>query len=231
MGILLFTVCKSSCFFKVTVLDAHGLSQAEELIPDNGEGLAHHPTMTGRIFRIVVTKSHHKYVIIEAFDVSGSRDSRYGMPTMYASPDCGYHIISSSVSYRPLWLRSPLIILQKILFIFNAQHDCEGGECGYTIDSTGTQNGQATAKVERKVIHSTHNKFFINLHALHNAWRLHEVLPRNLTEPVPYVPNRKEFHHKMARKLQKKNPQKRAKAKEKAKDTRCRVRRLKGCSQ
>jgi len=68
--------------------------------------------------------------------------------------------------------------------------------------------------------HSPHDKFFINLHALHNAWRLREVLPRNITEPVPYVANREEFHHEMARKLQKTNPQKRVKAKEKAKDTR-----------
>ena len=68
--------------------------------------------------------------------------------------------------------------------------------------------------------HSAHEKFIINFHALHNAWRLHEVLPRNLTQPVPYVPDREKFHHEMAKKLQEKNPKKRARAKEKAKDTR-----------
>ena len=73
--------------------------------------------------------------------------------------------------------------------------------------------------------HSTHDKFFINLHALHNAWRLHEVLPRSLTEPVPYVVDREEFHHERARKLQKTNPKKRERAKEKAKDTRKQKRR------
>ena len=70
------------------------------------------------------------------------------------------------------------------------------------------------------MIHSTHSRFFINLHALHNGWRLREVLSRNLTEPVPCVTDHEDFHYKMARKLQKKNPEKRAKAKEKAKDTR-----------
>jgi hypothetical protein len=80
--------------------------------------------------------------------------------------------------------------------------------------------GRRAATAEKKIIHSTHDKFFINLHALHNAWRLREILPRNLTEPIPHVTNREEFHHKMARKLQRKNPQKRAKAKEKAKETR-----------
>ncbi|KAF9644914.1 hypothetical protein BDM02DRAFT_3121131 [Thelephora ganbajun] len=73
--------------------------------------------------------------------------------------------------------------------------------------------------------HSAHDKFFINLHTLHNAWRLREVLPRNLTEPVPYIANREEFHHEMARKLQKTNPRKPEKAKERARDTRKRKKR------
>ena len=75
-------------------------------------------------------------------------------------------------------------------------------------------------KIKRKVMHSAHDKYFINLHALHNGWRLHEVLPRNLTKPKPYFANREEFHREMATKLQKANPKKRAKEKEKAKDTR-----------
>jgi len=179
--------------------------------------------MVGRVFNIVATRSlpRHEYVIMETFNVSGSRDGRYGMPTLHACPDCEYQTIPPSVSCGFLRLEPTLITGRKdISFIFNAQHDCEGGECSYTINDAGTQNDQATAKVERTIIHSAHNKFFINLHALHNAWRLREVLPRNLTEPVPYIPNREEFHHELARKLQKTNPRKRAKAKEKAKDTR-----------
>jgi hypothetical protein len=70
------------------------------------------------------------------------------------------------------------------------------------------------------VMHSPHDIFFINLHALHNAWRLREVLPRHLIQPSPYVTDREDFHLKMARKLQKDNPKKRKRAKEKAKDTR-----------
>lgn len=115
----------------------------------------------------------------------------------------------------------PLITIdQNISFIFNAQHDCEGGECGYAIDETNAQGGQPATKPDRRMMHSAHDKYFINLHALHNAWHLHEVLPRNLTKPVPYISDREEFHRKMARKLQKANPTKRARAKEKAKDAR-----------
>jgi len=228
MGVLPFTICVSSRFFGVTALQlyiTHQLSQTEELISDNGEKSTHRPTMAGRIFKIVATKSHRESVIMETFNVSESRDSRYGMPTMHASPGHGYHIISPSVSYESPWPHSTLIVVQSISFIFNAQHDCEDGNCSYTVNSTSTHNDQATAKVEKKMIHSNHDKFFINLHALHNAWRIREVLPRNLTEPVSYITNREEFHREMARKLQKTNPQKRAKAKEKAKDTRERKKR------
>ncbi|KAF9649884.1 hypothetical protein BDM02DRAFT_1736799 [Thelephora ganbajun] len=61
--------------------------------------------------------------------------------------------------------------------LFNAQHDCEDGDCGYAIHDASTQDGQATANAKEAVIHSAHNKFFIDFHALHSAWRPREVLP------------------------------------------------------
>jgi hypothetical protein len=81
-----------------------------------------------------------------------------------------------------------------------------------TSDSQARTKGQAS--------HTPHDKFFINFHALHNGWRLREVLPRNLTEPVQYVADREAFHQEMAKGLRKKNPKKRARAREKARDTR-----------
>ena len=66
---------------------------------DDGGELTDNLTMAGRIFKIIATKSHHEYVIIEAFNVSGSRDDRYGMPTMHVSPDYGYQTILPSVSH------------------------------------------------------------------------------------------------------------------------------------
>ncbi|KAF9779423.1 hypothetical protein BJ322DRAFT_1167229 [Thelephora terrestris] len=185
---------------------------AETYVSENGEESVRHRTMMGRIFKIAASKARVEHVIMEVFDILESRDHRYGMPSMHASTDQRYQAIPPS----------------NVSFLFNAQHDCEGGECGYEVDEVSTQNGQPTrrARIERKIMHSTHDKYFINLHALHNAWRLREVLPRNLTEPVPYVDNREEFHHEMARKLQKANPKKRARAKEKAKDTRERKKRV-----
>ena len=99
MGVLPLTICVLFCFFIVVVLYSHRRSQAENCILEDGEEMVHHPTMAGRIFRIVTTQSHCKYVVIESFNVSGSRDSRYGMPTMHAGPGYAYQMIPPSVRF------------------------------------------------------------------------------------------------------------------------------------
>lgn len=82
----------------------------------------------------------------------------------------------------------PLITIdQNISFIFNAQHDCKGRECGYAIDETNAQGGQPATKPDRRMMHSAHDKYFINLHALHNAWRLHEGISPNPCHIFPTV--------------------------------------------
>jgi hypothetical protein len=72
----------------------------EKYISDEGVESTCYPTMAGRVFKIVVTKSLPRYecVIMQVFNVSGSRDDQYGMPTMHANPDSRYQIISPSVS-------------------------------------------------------------------------------------------------------------------------------------
>lgn len=119
MGVLPLAVCKWSHLFEVTTPHAYRSSQAERLVSDDGEESTHHPTMAGRIFRIVATKSHHEYVIMEAFSVSGSRDSRYGMPTLHANHDHKYHTILPSVSQKSLSLHPPLITHIRIYRLFS----------------------------------------------------------------------------------------------------------------
>ena len=77
----------------------HRLSQAEACVSNSGEESTHRCTMAGRIFNIAVTNTRHEYVIIEVFDVSESRDIRYGMPAMRASSNHGYHTVLPSVSH------------------------------------------------------------------------------------------------------------------------------------
>ena len=108
---------------------------------------------------------------------------------------------------------------QDIYFIFNAQHDCKEGGC-QLVETHSLQDREETSRMELAVKHSSVERYVINLHAHHNAWRLRKVLPRNLTAPVPYTSDRRKLHDEAAKELQKKNPAKRAQAVAKAKATR-----------
>ena len=81
-----------------------GWLQAERRVSDNGEESIYHRTLVGRIFTIVVTKARCKYVIVQLFNISESRDHRYGMPTMHASPDERYQVVPPSVSCISLFI-------------------------------------------------------------------------------------------------------------------------------
>jgi len=74
--------------------------------------------------------------------------------------------------------------------------------------------------MELTVEHSCLDRYIVNLHARHNAWRLQKVLPRDLTAPIPYTLDRQKLHAEAAQELQKKNPEKRAEAAIRAKATR-----------
>lgn len=69
------------------------------------------------------------------------------------------------------------------------------------------------------VKHSDFDRYIINLHAHHNAWRLRKVLPRQLTAPMPYTLDRRKLHEAVAKELRKKNTGKREAAATKAKAT------------
>ena len=103
--------------------------------------------------------------------------------------------------------------------MFNAQHDCEGGGCVlHEVDAI--QERHETSGKVLTVAHTNYERYFINVHALHNCLYLRKVLPRDLVAPVPWSQDRHNLHNQMARKLQKENPEKRAEAAAKAKVTR-----------
>ena len=108
---------------------------------------------------------------------------------------------------------------QDIYFNFNAQHDCNGGGCKL-VKTRALQDYEETSRTELTVEHSDFDRYAINLHAHHNAWRLRKVLSRDLTAPVPYTSDRQKLHSEAAQELQKENPGKRAEAAARAKATR-----------
>ncbi|KAJ7347742.1 hypothetical protein DFH08DRAFT_698714 [Mycena albidolilacea] len=40
--------------------------------------------------------------------------------------------------------------------------------------------------MELQMAHTSEQVFILNMHALHNAHLIHEILPRALTTPIPY---------------------------------------------
>lgn len=82
------------------------------------------------------------------------------------------------------------------------------------------QERAATDKTVQCIIHGEDNHFHLNMHALHNAHLIREVLPRNLYAPIPLYRDRKSFHRQLAGELQVSGPLKRAATQAKAKETR-----------
>ncbi|KAK7027036.1 hypothetical protein R3P38DRAFT_2496555 [Favolaschia claudopus] len=75
---------------------------------------------------------------------------------------------------------------QEILLALNAQHDCVSCKCTAAA-VTIHQERITTSPTELRVSHSPEQRFLINMHALHNAHLIRDVLPRSLTTPTPYL--------------------------------------------
>ncbi|KAJ7441176.1 hypothetical protein B0H11DRAFT_1933111 [Mycena galericulata] len=76
------------------------------------------------------------------------------------------------------------------------------------------------SKLTRELtVHSDDSRFLLNMHALHNAHLVREILPRHLTKPKPCFPDRCAKHDEFAAKLREIGPAKRAQAQAKAQAT------------
>lgn len=160
------------------------------------------------------------FIILESWNISAQRDEHYGMPILHRDHENGYFSVSPEVWFTCCPISRNLHpTTQDIYFIFNAQHDCKGGECNL-IETCALQDKERTSRMKLAVKHSDGGCYVVNLHAHHNAWRLRKVLPRNLTAPVPYTSECQKLHAEAAGELQKKNPAKRAETAAKAKATR-----------
>lgn len=105
------------------------------------------------------------------------------------------------------------------MFAFNVQHDCFTSQCK-TQAMPVLQERIVTDRTELRMVHSTAQQFILNLHALHNAHLIREVLPRSLTAPIPYLEDRVASHARFAAQLRETGPAKRAATKAKANATR-----------
>ncbi|KAJ7778812.1 hypothetical protein DFH07DRAFT_865489 [Mycena maculata] len=142
---------------------------------------------------------HNTIVIVEPFDVLDAKDIRLNMPVLVPS--------------------TGLASTTEIMFAFNAQHDCIPCKCR-TNTVPVRQERIITDRTELQINHTTEERFILNMHGLHNAHLIREVLPRTLTAPVPYLPDRVSSHRRFAAQLRETGPAKRAEIRAKTQATR-----------
>ncbi|KAG9082372.1 hypothetical protein FRC06_005104 [Ceratobasidium sp. 370] len=130
-------------------------------------------TIIGRVQEILVDADSgtHRLVTIDRFDVAENRHSILGMPVLVqTNTDICYTTVLSSYA---------------VDFALNVQHDCLTLRCPNSAIELIRQERRNTTLERQTVEHQGEVVFIINMHALHNARRIREVLPRHLTEPVP----------------------------------------------
>ncbi|KDN33893.1 hypothetical protein RSAG8_13010, partial [Rhizoctonia solani AG-8 WAC10335] len=128
-------------------------------------------TIIGRIQQILMDANTqvHGIVIIDQFKVADERHSILGMPVLIQREVNMNHIIAGIEFKHSL----------------NIQHDCLTLHCPTSGVETIRQ-GRLNTTIERQSIeHHPESIFIVNMHALHNAQRIREVLPRDLTKPIP----------------------------------------------
>ncbi|KAJ7890150.1 hypothetical protein B0H14DRAFT_3126792 [Mycena olivaceomarginata] len=88
------------------------------------------------------------------------------------------------------------------------------------IRSSFGKNASSRTLTELQTKHSDNPRFILNMHGLHNAHLIRDILPRSLTVPVPYLSDRIVSHRRFAAQLRQLGPAKRAETQAKSKATR-----------
>lgn len=184
--------------------------------------------LCGRISGVLIpseaqTNHNMAITIIERFNVSDTRDSRFNMPVLSRTEDTSFvhpEVSDSDVSTN-IRTRSPdSHYLKNIHFKFNAQHDCHTGRCSVSTRRQTLQQERVEFEGDSRFLqHSDDHRYLINMHALHNAMLIRKALPRHLTAPVPYLTDRRSKHDELAKGLRVTGPQRRAETAAKTKAT------------
>jgi hypothetical protein len=163
-------------------------------------------------------------VAVEVFEISDTLHADFDMPVLRKHPGVSETVTVLSEVRNDVYciFRTVILIrpLQKVLFHFNAQHDCRPGRCLPTAFRPQMQERMETARTVQLIQHEGDDHFVINMTSLHNAAQLRKVLPRNLTAPKPLYSDRKARHFEIAMTLRVTQAEKRERTKAKSKATR-----------
>ena len=89
-------------------------------------------------------------------------------------------------------------------------HDCRLDKCHPSVLCPQMQERQETSRTVSLISHEDDGRFVINMHALHNAILLRNILPRHLTAPKHLYTDRIAQHHEVAAQLRVTQVEKRA---------------------
>lgn len=163
-------------------------------------------TITGQILEILcdtVDKSI-TVVLLDLFELVSERHSIFGMPVLArAFGERKIVALSGLVSHnffkhlRTFFLTSSLFI-QSVLFNYNVQHDCLTGKCSTSGQEPVMHERVDSGTTRDVILHSNLAQYVVNMHALHNAHLLREVMPRRLVEPIPIHADRQSYHRQRA---------------------------------
>ncbi|THU78230.1 hypothetical protein K435DRAFT_700534 [Dendrothele bispora CBS 962.96] len=160
-------------------------------------------TVIGRIDEILASENKN-IVILEEFEVASSRDTFFDLPYIFRRQDEVSFVIVPS---------------QDLLFIQNVQHDCRTAKCSATGVRNLKQERKASDMTESFIQHKPNDRFLINLNAFHNAHLVRQVLPRELTSPIPLYIDRRSHHDKIADGLRENLGQKKKETQKKREET------------
>ncbi|PPR08199.1 hypothetical protein CVT24_001412 [Panaeolus cyanescens] len=167
-------------------------------IPSPDGTTAEGQIITGQILEIIQDVTSKKALVtIDEFHVLDSRHITFGMPVL---------------SRRSATKKLIIIEATGILFEYNTQHDCLHSKCTASGHKAIIQERIETELTDTYIQHQHRNdeKYIINTHAFHNAHLVREILPRELTRPLPYSSNRQSFHDTIAQSLRKTQDAKRS---------------------
>ncbi|THU86209.1 hypothetical protein K435DRAFT_822219 [Dendrothele bispora CBS 962.96] len=92
--------------------------------------------------------------------------------------------------------------ISDVLFSLSVQHDCRLNRCQLTAQRVVRQEHKETSQQVSVLAHSNDDNFIVNMHALHNATLLRQLLPRCLTEPKSLHTDRHAYHLEVSKKYQ-----------------------------
>ncbi|KAJ7349682.1 hypothetical protein DFH08DRAFT_667969, partial [Mycena albidolilacea] len=145
--------------------------------------------ISGRISDILVDSDKVVLVVLELFQILGTRDETFGMPVLVRR--------DSEITFS-------IVLAKNIKFKFNVQHDCNSAKCEASGQRLRMQERVESDQIEKYIIHQPLDRFFINMHAFHNSHLLRATLPRELVTPILLFPERQAKHCELAANLREK---------------------------